>query len=73
MIKKTLITLSFIPLLVLPLSGCSTSLKQTLETAGSFTGASYARNTGENVLLGAIAGGLIGNLAGQMITQARPY
>jgi len=68
MIKQVLIT----SLLLITLSGCS-SLKQVLATAGSFAGASYARDKGENVYLGSIAGGLIGNLAGQMISQARPY
>ncbi len=68
MITKILITIS----LVVGLSGCS-SLKQVLATAGSFAGAAYARDKGENAYLGSIAGGLIGNLAGQMISQSRPY
>ncbi len=64
--------LILVTVLAITLSGCS-SLKQVLATAGSFAGAAYARDKGENVYLGSIAGGLIGNLAGQMISQSRPY
>ena len=67
-LKKLIFTL----LLVTTLSACS-SMKQLLSTAGSIAGAAYARDKGENAWLGSIAGGIIGNLAGQMITQARPY
>ena len=68
MIKNILMSMT----LVLILSGCS-SMKQLLSTAGSIAGASYARDKGENAWLGSIVGGLIGNLAGQMISQSRPY
>jgi len=72
MFKRTLFITLASALLITILSGCS-SVKQGLQTVGSLAGASYARNKGENALLGSIAGGIIGNLAGQMITQARPY
>ena len=68
MIKNILISMTFVVLL----SGCS-SMKQLLSTAGSVAGAAYARDKGENAWLGSIAGGLVGNLAGQMISQSRPY
>jgi len=68
MLKKVLIIIT----LTLTLSGCS-SMKQLLSTAGSIAGAAYARDKGENAWVGSIVGGMVGNLAGQMITQARPY
>ncbi|MEE9444184.1 MAG: hypothetical protein V3V19_00825 [Cocleimonas sp.] len=69
MINKLLLPVFLVTLL----SACS-SLKQGTQTIGSIIGASIAKNKGENILLGSIAGGVLGGLTGQMITsQLRPY
>ncbi len=56
-------------IIALALTGCS-NRKEGMTTLGSLSGVIIAASTGKNILVGSVTGGLVGNIAGQVTTQA---